>query len=496
MNLKTFRGDNMAQALAEVKKDLGKDAVILHTRSYRVGAVLGLGGRNVVEITASDQVAARDAQHQARRAAAGAPGGGGVALRERPATRRAAEQTPGSFTPTAFAPVRIRFSSEPDAPSPATVAPPQAAPARVPSPVPVGDAPDPGAAPVAAARATQAPPIAPPARSIGTQARLAPINESAMAALQDELASIRRLVGQVLQCSRSTAVQVRGGTKPSPGTVLSLGGMSDPLFTTYMRLCDAGMSAELAESLAGKVRDELSPTELCDPSAVEFAMIRHLASVFRVAGDMTRAGLQSDGRPLTIALVGPTGVGKTTTIAKLAAAYKLRQGQRVGLVTSDTYRIAAVEQLRTYANIIGLPLKVATTPKEVEAMVGSLTDCDVILLDTAGRSQHDASRLTELAHAVEAARPHETHLVLSSGVSESVLKRTCDRFGALRPNRVVFSKVDEAVAAGALANIASSTHLPISYLTTGQEVPDQIELARADRLARLVLLGPSTERAT
>ena len=104
--------------------------------------------------------------------------------------------------------------------------------------------------------------------------------------------------------------------------------------------------------------------------------------------------------------------------------------------------------------------------------------------------------MTELAHAVEAARPHETHLVLSSGVSESVLKRTCDRFGALRPNRVVFSKVDEAVAAGALANIASSTHLPISYLTTGQEVPDQIELARADRLARLVLLGPSTERAT
>ncbi len=497
MNLKTFRGNNMAQALAEVKKDLGKDAVILHTRSYRVGAVLGLGGRNVVEITASDQAAARDAQLQARRAALGAPGGGGVALRERPAARRAAESAPDSFTPTAFAPVRIRFTSEPDAAGPAKPAAPQA-PSREPSPAPSSAAsvPQPAVAPVAGARAAQAPTVAPPVRAIGTQARLAPVNETAMAALQDELASIRRLVGQVLQCSRSTAVQVRGGTKPSPGTVLSLGGMSDPLFTTYMRLCDAGMGAELAESLAGKVRDELSPTELCDPSAVEFAMIRHLASIFRVAGDMTRAGLQTDGRPLTIALVGPTGVGKTTTIAKLAAAYKIRLGQRVGLVTSDTYRIAAVEQLRTYANIIGLPLKVATTPKEVEAMVGSLTDCDVILLDTPGRSQHDASRLTELTHAVEAARPHETHLVLCSAVSESVLKRTCDRFGALRPNRVVFSKVDEAVASGALANIAASTRLPISYLTTGQEVPDQIELARADRLARLVLLGPSTERAT
>lgn len=493
MNLKTFRGDNMAQALAEVKKDLGKDAVILHTRTYRVGAVLGLGGRNIVEITASDQAAARDAQRLARRAASGAPAA--VALREPPASRRSGGHAADSFTPTAFTPVRMRSGEVGASPSAALkeerrVAGPSAAPRALPVPDRPQAATEASNPPETRSQTPQ--PVAPPARAISTVARLAPVNDTAIAALHDELASIRRLVGQVLQCSRSAAVQ--GASKPALGTVLALGGMSDPLFAGYMRLCDSGASAELAESVAGKVRDELSPTELVDPSAVEFSMLRHLASRFKVCGEMTRGGLQSDGRPLTIALVGPTGVGKTTTIAKLAAAYKLRQGQRVGLVTSDTYRIAAVDQLRTYANIIGLPLKVATTPQEVGAMVGSLTDCDVILLDTAGRSQHDASRLTELARVVQAARPHETHLVLSTAVSDAVLKRTCERFASLAPNRVIFSKVDEAVATGCLVNIAGVTHLPISYLTTGQEVPDQIELARADRLARLVLLGPASEK--
>src|SRR6185437_14384642 len=105
----------------------------------------------------------------------------------------------------------------------------------------------------------------------------------------------------------------------------------------------------------------------------------------------------------SICLVGPTGVGKTTTIAKLAAAFKLRLRQRVGLITIDTYRIAAVDQLRTYANIIGVPLKVVLTPAELVEAMKELSDCDTILIDTAGRSHQDEQKLGELAAFVNAA---------------------------------------------------------------------------------------------
>jgi len=252
-------------------------------------------------------------------------------------------------------------------------------------------------------------------------------------------------------------------------------------------LTESGVTPELAEDLIGKVRDELTPADLTDELVVGPCLLRHISDSLRVVGSLPRLGRQPDGRPLVLALVGPTGVGKTTTIAKLAATFKLRHSRKVGLVTADTYRIAAVEQLRTYAEIIGLPLKVVNSPAEVASAVDSLNDCDVVLLDTAGRSQNDKNRLTELSEVVSAASPHEIHLVLSSTVAEGVMKRTVDRFSALKPSRLIFTKLDEAVAFGSLFNVAVGTKLPVSFVTTGQEVPDQFELADASRLARLVL---------
>lgn len=205
---------------------------------------------------------------------------------------------------------------------------------------------------------------------------------------------------------------------------------------------------------------------------------------------MSQAGNQPDGRPLTIALIGPTGVGKTTTVAKLAAAYKLRQGKRVGLITSDTYRIAAVDQLRTYASIIGLPLKIVLTPQETAAAWNSLAhECDAVLIDSAGRSQHDASRIDELRRFVDAVKPHETHLVLSATTGPGVMLHQAQKFHALNPSRIILSKLDEAVLLGPLVGALHRIGLRLSYITTGQEVPDHIELASADRLARALLAG-------
>lgn len=329
-------------------------------------------------------------------------------------------------------------------------------------------------------------PVAMPARRLATPAALAPINDSARAAIEEELASIKRLVAQVLQTSRQTAVRVHNASPNTPGPVV--GASTEPLMAMSMRLLDAQLAPDLAEALLGNVRDELSPIELADETIVRESVLRHLARAIPIAPDSTLRRSDS-GRPLTLALVGPTGVGKTTTVAKLAAALKLRHGKKVGLVTSDTYRIAAVEQLRTYATIIGLPLKVALTPEDMAAACESLGDCDVILVDTAGRSQHDAERLDELRRHRDAAQPHQTHLVLAAGASESVLVRAADRFKSLAPDRLLVTKLDEAVVFGPIVNLASRIGLGLSFVTTGQEVPDHIERARAERLARLVIDG-------
>src|SRR5262249_55200672 len=154
------------------------------------------------------------------------------------------------------------------------------------------------------------------------------------------------------------------------------------LLDCYLKLLEAEVAAEIADEVAGQVRDELEPAELGDPEVVQQAVLRRLAAYIPVCAEPVKIGRAGDGRPLTVALVGPTGVGKTTTVAKLAATYKLRHGRKVGLITCDTYRIAAVDQLRTYANIIGLPLRVVMTPAEMRSACAALSDCDVVLIDT------------------------------------------------------------------------------------------------------------------
>lgn len=448
----------MAEALAEVKKGLGKDAVILHTRTYRVGAVMGMGGKEVIEITASDAPAAR-----------------GPRLRDtRPLASVAAPAAPRFVAdPVHRAPPEPidQFIQTPRQASPKSPTSPPATSNVAPANEP--------------ARATPARPA-----SLAVRVTPSPVDSKATDDLRQELASIKRLMGQVLQCSRQAVRTITPASGASG--VANLGGMPEHLFTLYLRLQDQGVSAEIAETIAASVRDDLTRDEMEDPAIVRQGVLRRLAEQIRVIGTVGRVGPREDARPLTIALVGPTGVGKTTTLAKLAAAYKLRQGKSVGLVTADTYRIAAVDQLRTYANIIGLPIKVAMTPGELAAACESFRDVDVILVDTAGRSQQDRSRLSELQAFVQAANPHETHLALSATASENVLNDAASRFSVLKPDRVVFTKLDEAVGLGTLVNVLHASSMSISYVTTGQEVPDQIELASADRLARAVLDGGIT----
>lgn len=484
MNLKTYRADTMAKALAEVKKDLGSEAVILHTRSFKVGGVMGVGAKAMVEITAADTPPAGATRGRRPGSLAAAGPRAGTQVIDPHTTRdsdASHQDDAGSFQHASFGTV----VTERPKPAASATSPVASSPAE---PALIQTRPD---APLPASRAK--PPASTARASLPTtRVELSPESTQGVETLKGELAAIKSLVGQVLRCTRAASLTTGHPGSFAAGPVLSMGALPEALLAQYLALQTAGVAVDLCESILGSVRDELDPSELSDDGIVEHAVTRHLAKLLPVVGGWSGASTGASpgaNRPRVIALVGPTGVGKTTTVAKLAATFKLRQNRSVGLITTDTYRIAAVDQLRTYANIIGLPVKVAMTADEVADAVASLAHMDVVILDTAGRSQLDRSRLDETRTLVDAARPDETHLVLSSSCAEPVLLKTLDRFSIMTPDRVIFTKLDEAVTCGVIPNVVRSSTMPISYITMGQEVPDHIEPADANRLARMVLSG-------
>jgi len=255
------------------------------------------------------------------------------------------------------------------------------------------------------------------------------------------------------------------------------------LFDLYTELIDSELDETLARELIVALKREANAEELGDPSLCRARLVKMVEGEFHTAAPIAA----TPGQRRVVALVGPTGVGKTTTIAKLAANLKLRDGIRMGLITVDTYRIAAVEQLRTYAEIIDLPMKVVTTPMEMRRALDELSDMDLVLIDTAGRSPRDELQIGELKSLLADAEVDEIHLVLSLTASLDFLVSTVDHFSSVGTSSLVLTKLDEAHELGAMLNLARRVGLPVSYLTTGQDVPDDIEGAETQRMARLVL---------
>jgi flagellar biosynthesis protein FlhF len=267
----------------------------------------------------------------------------------------------------------------------------------------------------------------------------------------------------------------------------------------YARLIEQEVAGDLADRIMRDVRAELSaavdagatPSERVVREAVE----RRIAALLpeeSADGSIAFGGRIVAGRSgaRRIAFVGPTGVGKTTTLAKLAAQLKLKQGLSVGIVAADTYRIAAVDQLRTYAEILEVPVEIAASPADAAEACEALQaehSVDVILIDTAGRSQNDRMKLSELRAFLKAAQPDETHLVLSATAGARTLTREAEAFGALGVDKLILTKLDEAATFGTLISLVERLGKRVSFFTHGQEVPDHIEIARSRRLAALVL---------
>jgi len=393
MEIKTYRAATMHEALALVRRDLGPDAAVLHTREIRTGWLFGLlRGAPWIEVTAS----------------------AGVNV-----------------------------------------------PSRLPSP-PQGLPPPQGPAPPAAAGA--APPRAAAAPSSLNGPAAAPKWNDKVSGQLDDLQSMLQEL-----CRRSRSA--------------GQGDLPEALFRLFTDLIDADLGEDVARELVERVRGEAPGGELPDPLLLKARIARMIEAEISVAGPI---GL-TPGRRRLVALVGPTGVGKTTAIAKLAANYRLKENRSVGLITVDTYRIAAVEQLRTYAEIIDLPMQVVSTPREIREAARRLEGLDLVLMDTAGRSPRDGIKIQELKAFLTEAGADEVHLVLSMVAGAGALRQTAERFAAVGSTALILTKLDEAAGLGNLLPVLRTSHLPLSYLTNGQNVPDDIETATSARLARLVL---------
>ncbi len=253
----------------------------------------------------------------------------------------------------------------------------------------------------------------------------------------------------------------------------------------FMALVQNGVDERIAADLVQSIYGRMGESQIANRAVTEKALLAALAGLIRTVPPDAGKGRKRT----VIALVGPTGVGKTTTIAKLAAIHKLIRHEEVGLISADTYRIGAIEQLRTFAGIADIPMEVAYTPGDVTAALKKFRRKDVVFIDTVGRSQRAKKELNELKRFVEAASPDETSLVLNAGAAVPSLKDTVDRFRVLKPTQIIFSKLDESLTPGSMVNVAQHSKLPVAYVTTGQTVPDDIAAADPNKLASMIFHG-------
>jgi flagellar biosynthesis protein FlhF len=378
MKLTKVEAGSMQEALRKIRTTLGDEALIVGTRSFRRGGVLGVGGREVVEVYVTDP---------------------------RPHGRAAPA-----------APAAILVEQAP----------------RVPQ-----------------AAAAQCGPNSPEELKALSQA---------LDSLRDEIRTLVREKEDVPD-------------HPFLRDALTL-------------LLERDVEAKLAARVVSQMASLPLPIGLPDHARVRAVVAAQIRKLF-----LPNVPAPVDRPPRVVVLVGPTGVGKTTTIAKLAARARIAEGKKVSLVTLDTFRIAAVDQLQKYAQIIGMSLAVASDPIEFQSAVRTFAaeKSDVIFVDSAGRSQRDEMKMTELKEFLQVLPEAEVHLVLSATTQPRTMRSVAARFAQLGFQRVILTKLDEAAGFGAILGALVEMGKPVSFLTDGQNVPDDIMTSDPERLADLVL---------
>lgn len=294
--------------------------------------------------------------------------------------------------------------------------------------------------------------------------------DNAIQSMRDELESLRHTINQV---AKTPVV-----TTPAVPRVASLEDW-------YHRLMDQGVVKPLAQEIIQTVSNELSRWTLDNHGVLNEHLHWYLGRRLATPAPLTPV----PGKPHVFFIVGPTGVGKTTTVAKLAAkfAHAAYHKSRVLLVTTDTFRVAAIPQIKTFGDILGVPVEVAYTPEQLLELTQAHTDKDLILVDTPGRSHRAVQEVTALQDYLNAIPDKTVHLALNAGSKYEDLHHIIQAFGAMPIDGLIFTKIDETMSLGAAYSVACERKLPLSYLTNGQRVPEDIEVATAEYVVDLLV---------
>ncbi|MBK6766400.1 MAG: hypothetical protein IPG71_08805 [bacterium] len=259
----------------------------------------------------------------------------------------------------------------------------------------------------------------------------------------------------------------------------NLPAMPEQLSKSLTQMAEAGIEQELATDLTAEALVQLGPNELNSPEQITQFVIGKFA---KIAPPAVNRPVARSGKPYKIAFVGSPGAGKTSTLQKLATDPKGYSKQKIGLISLDTHRLAAIEQIRTFARVSGLPLEIVYSPKDVSTALAKLAGCHLIMIDTAGCAPNETQRLDDLTHMLEALQPDETHLVLNATARSLEQSAVARRFQQVGITHLSLTRLDESEQPGALVTISNLTKKPLAWLASGQNFVGQLERYRPDWL--------------
>ena len=482
MELKKFEAPTLAEALKVVKRELGPEAIIISTKNNKSG--WGLMNKSSVEVTAAVSEDALDRKQKAetrmteqqRDLLQGRPSQKVIKAYDVLSGSRLDRELDDYLTrQNSATPTKVNLATQ-NRQNTATANP---AP-RVASPQSTLNA------ALNRTQQQQAPsrqspaPISQPI----TQRRYIDIRDDEGPAEQAASRSVEntRLGGR----SAAAQAQAQSNNNSAPAASVSMRGASTSILPKLLaQLMDSGIDAEFVRELGDELKMLMIREHITREDILRLQLGRILMGRLRVARPLSER-LRIPNTPRVITFIGPTGVGKTTTIAKIAAELVIHQKRPVTLATTDTYKIAAVEQLQTYANILRIPLEVCPSAESLSQLVSRASAEEVILVDTAGYGPKDDKRLTEMRDIVKSVRT-ETHLCVSALTRDRDLLESVRRFKIFEPDHLVITKIDETTSFGSIFNVAVKSHLPLSYFTMGQRVPEDMEVATKERVADLVL---------
>jgi len=429
MRVKRFVATNIEEAMAKIKKEMGNNAVILHTRYFKEGGFLGFFKKSYVEVTA-----ATEDTDSPIRAKITSPV---MDLPVQPPTPAPAQPTNANFLNVLQTQVENQAA--------------QTAATETPN----------YSIPTAVKPAAQVSPLIVPQREL----------LRSDVEITADLTDMKSLMSEMTQILEDTS------------TVSHFPKLGQNLF---LRLKRQEVEEKLAKRIVKATLQQIALNPSCNEDQLESIFMSNILKLLKKNKpiNFSNSALK---KPKIFAMIGPTGVGKTTTIAKLAAMYAIMERKKVAFVTVDTYRIAAVEQLRTIAEIMDVPVSVVYSIAQMRDCLLEVADRDIIFIDTAGRSHKNAVQLAELKVYLDVSCPDETFLVLSSTSKYQDMLDILNAYQEFNIRRLIFTKLDETSFYGSIYNIACRSKVPLSYITNGQNIPDDIEAADPVKLVQLLM---------